>query len=115
MDLLVPENGVFQPFLLREAQSCFDLRADVSVAFSFIQIGDENDRRNLFNQVRYMRSGWGAEFAGGLSGLGLDSNEASGGPGELDRNIAAKSLISFCASPKSRGNPSRIGPGSVVL
>ena len=50
MDLLVPANRVFQPFRLRKSQRLFDLRADVGLANSLVQVGHENNGGNLVEQ-----------------------------------------------------------------
>src|SRR5579863_1795406 len=50
MDTVVPANRIFQPFLLREAECGFNLRADISLTDSAIEIGHENYGRNLLYQ-----------------------------------------------------------------
>src|ERR1700722_19081639 len=50
MDLLVPADRVFQPFITRESQRHFNVRTDVGWADALIEVGDENNRRELLNQ-----------------------------------------------------------------
>ena len=50
MDLLIPANRIFQPFLLRKAERGFDLRTHIGFADTLIQIRHEHDRGNLIEQ-----------------------------------------------------------------
>ena len=50
MNVAVPANRVFQPLLLRKTQRGFNLRADVGLADSAIEVRHEDDRGNLFHQ-----------------------------------------------------------------
>src|ERR1700685_653311 len=50
MNLLIPADGIFQPLFLREAERGLNLRTDIRLADSTIQVGHENNRGNLFDQ-----------------------------------------------------------------
>ena len=50
MDVLVPAHRIFQPLFPREAQRRFDLRADVRLADTAVEIGHEDDGGNLLEQ-----------------------------------------------------------------
>ena len=48
--LVVPANGIFQPFVLRKTERGLNLRADVGFADSPVEVSHENYRRNLFDE-----------------------------------------------------------------
>jgi hypothetical protein len=50
MDLPIPANRIFQPFLLRKAERRFDLRTHIRFANTLIQVRHEHDRGNLIEQ-----------------------------------------------------------------
>jgi hypothetical protein len=44
MDLLIPPpNGILKPFVAGESQGYFNVRTDVGLANTLIQVGDEDD------------------------------------------------------------------------
>src|SRR5579872_341527 len=50
MDLLIPANGIFQPFFLRKTQAGFNLWTHIGFSDASVQVGHENDCRNLLDQ-----------------------------------------------------------------
>ena len=50
MQLAIPEERIAQPFLLREAEHDFDLRAHVDLVVSLVERGHEGDGRNSFDE-----------------------------------------------------------------
>src|ERR1700686_4417747 len=50
MNLLIPANGIFQPFFLRKAQAGFNLWAHIGFSDASVQVGHEDDCRYLLDQ-----------------------------------------------------------------
>ena len=50
VQLSIPENRVFQPFFLREAQHLLDLGTDVKFGHGVVEWGDECDGWNILDQ-----------------------------------------------------------------
>src|SRR5579872_1632174 len=85
MDLLIPANGIFQPFLLGESERRFNLRAHVGFADPLVEICHEHDRRNLIEQhaiPRFERGDWTAAVSRWFRAAGRGLKEYAGEPGE---------------------------------
>jgi len=81
VQLAIPEDGVFQPFLLRETEQLLDLWADVEFRGTLIEWGDKSDSRDVLDQ--------GAKL--GLVALALaDVTDDGGGEDRLLRRQWAK-------------------------
>ena len=50
MQLAIPEEWIAQPFLLREPEHDFDLRAHVELVVPLVECGHEGDGRNAFDE-----------------------------------------------------------------
>ena len=50
MDLLIPTDGIFQPFVARESQCHFNVRADIRLTDALIEVGDEDNGGKLLDQ-----------------------------------------------------------------
>ena len=59
MNLLIPANGIFQPFFLRKTESRLDLRTDIGFTDSPVQVSHENHGGNLLDQSTIDRIGLG--------------------------------------------------------
>ena len=81
MDLLIPTNGILQPFVAGESQRDFNVRTDVGLPYALIQVGSEDHGRNLLHQRSVsgfdVRRGFGTRGPAGRIFVGRDS------PGQL--------------------------------
>jgi hypothetical protein len=80
MDLLVPADRILQPFVSRESQRYFNVRADVGLPDALVEVGDEDDGGELFNE-------------GAVSGFGVGRGFGWRGPGgriSIDGNLTGK-------------------------
>lgn len=66
--LVVPEEGIIQPFVLREAEKVFDLRADVELVSVEIQASEKGDNRDLLDQSAIALLGAAELFLNGIAG-----------------------------------------------
>ena len=55
MKLPVPENGIFQPFLLRKPEQMLNLRADVKFRNAIVERGNEGDGGDILDQRAELR------------------------------------------------------------
>src|SRR3984885_12906625 len=58
MNLLIPANGIFQPFFLRKTESRLDLRTDIGFTDSPLQVSHENHSGDLLDQSTIDRIGF---------------------------------------------------------
>ena len=110
VELPIPEDGIFQPFFLGEAEQLFDLRADVQFRDALVQGSDEGHRRDVLHQ----RPELGllplaltdvADDSGGENALlGADWAEA-----DLDGKLAAVPASAVQFQAHSHGTHTRLG------
>ncbi len=79
MDLLIPADGIFQPFVARESERDFNVRTDVRLPDALIQIGGKNHGGDLLHQRAVSGFYVGRDLQGARSSgrISIDRNSTS--------------------------------------
>ena len=101
MDAVVPADGIFKPLFARVAERGLNFRAHVGLADAAIEIGHENDRRNLLEQ----RAILGLE----IRSVGFCSRELFGVPGRCSIRRSQTRRPTRAEALRLRRDPASLG------